>query len=284
MWVSDSGDDKLYAYNLATKARDSSKDFDTLSAAGNNNPIGIWSDGTTMWVADFSDDKLYAYNLATKARDSSKDFDTLSAAGNNSPLGIWSDGTTMWVSDLMATTNFTPTTWRQRRAILPKTLTRSARQGITVRTAFGRTGPQCGCPTLSDDKLYAYNLATKARDSSKDFDTLSAAGNNSPYGLWSDGTTMWVADEADDKLYAYELASNTSPTVTMAAPTSPVDGSATQTLTGTFSDDQGNDTATITIAAQLGTLGAVTKDDTAGTWEAEYTAPASTSSANRQTP
>ena len=160
------------------------KTFDTLNAAGNGNPIGIWSDGTTMWVDDFSDDKLYAYNLATKARDSSKDFDTLSAAGNNNPYG-----------------------------------------------AFGRTGPQCGWPTFNDDKLYAYNLATKERDSSKDFDTLNAAGNNTPFGLWSDGTTMWVADEVDDKLYAYELAEpNTAPTVTLSAPTSPVDGSATQTL------------------------------------------------------
>ena len=76
---------------------------------------------------------------------------------------------------------------------------------------------------------------------------------------------------------------NTAPTVTFAAPTSPVDGSATQTLTGTFSDDQGNDTATVTIAASLGTLGAVTKDDAAGTWEAEYTAPASTASEQTDT-
>ena len=94
---------------------------------------------------------------------------------------------------------------------------------------------------------------------------------------------MWVADNGDDKIYAYELASNTAPTVTIAAPTSPVDGSATQTVTGTFSDDQGNDTATITIAATLGTLGAVTKDDAAGTWEAEYTAPASTTAEQTDT-
>ena len=36
--------------------------FETLAAAGNNNPVGIWSDGTTMWVADTADDKIYAYN------------------------------------------------------------------------------------------------------------------------------------------------------------------------------------------------------------------------------
>ena len=31
------------------------------------------------------------------------------------------------------------------------------------------------------------------------------ASNDSPDGIWSDGTTMWVADTTDDKLYAYHL-------------------------------------------------------------------------------
>ena len=60
-----------------------------------------------------------------------------------------------------------------------------------------------------DDKLYAYDLSTKERDSDKDFDTLKAAGNEDPSGIWSDGTTMWVADSADDKLYAYDLEDKT---------------------------------------------------------------------------
>ena len=284
MWVADSGDDELYAYNLATTARDSSKDFDTLSEAGNGSPYGIWSDGTTMWVANAvsGDNKLYAYNLATTARDSSKDFDTLSEAGNNSPYGIWSDGTTMWVADNGDDKLYAYTLATKVRDSTKDFDTLSA-AGNNTPFGLWSDGTTMWVADFSDDKLFAYNLATTARDSSKDFDTLSEAGNGSPYGIWSDGTTMWVADDTDDKLYAYELASNTAPTVTMAAPTTPVDGSATQTVSGTFSDDQGNDTATITIAATLGTLGAVTKDDTAGTWEAEYTAPASTASEQTDT-
>ena len=46
----------------------------------------------------------------------------------------------------------------------------------------------------------------RRRDATKDFDTLAGAGNYSPSGIWSDGTTMWVADWSDDKLYAYNLA------------------------------------------------------------------------------
>ena len=49
---------------MSTKARDSAKDFDTLIAAGNRGPLGIWSDGTTMWVGDPGSDKIYAYSMA----------------------------------------------------------------------------------------------------------------------------------------------------------------------------------------------------------------------------
>ena len=84
---------------METKARVSGEDFDTLEAAGNTWPFGIWSDGETMWVADLFDEKIYAYDMATKARVSGKDFDTLQAAENTWPTGIWSDGETMWVAD-----------------------------------------------------------------------------------------------------------------------------------------------------------------------------------------
>ena len=154
LWVADYQDKKIYAYNLSTKAPDPNNDF-TLQAAGNNSPTGLWSDGTTLWVADYQDKKIYAYNLSTKAPDPNNDFNTLQAAGNNHPTGLWSDGTTLWVAD------------------------------------------------YQDEKIYAYNLSTKAPDPNNDFNTLQAAGNNAPYGLWSDGTTLWVADYQDEKIYAY---------------------------------------------------------------------------------
>ena len=43
----------------------------------------------------------------------------------------------------------------------------------------------------ADGMLYAYTLAGGARDSSKDI-TLDSA-NSSPVGIWSNGTTIWVA-------------------------------------------------------------------------------------------
>ena len=73
------------------------RDLNGLAAAGNDNPQGIWSNGTTMWVANDDDDKLYAYALATGARDTTKEFDL--HGDNGSPKGIWSDKTTVWVVD-----------------------------------------------------------------------------------------------------------------------------------------------------------------------------------------
>ena len=99
MWVSDYTDERVYAYDMATKAQIPGQGFGSLIAAGNTEPVGIWSDGETMWVGDWFDDKIYAYDMATKARVSGKDFDTLIAARNVFPEGIWSDGSTMWVAD-----------------------------------------------------------------------------------------------------------------------------------------------------------------------------------------
>ena len=157
MWVTDSVYDKIYAYRMSDRQRDADKDFDTLVAGSSYSPRGLWSNGTTMWVTDSVYDKIYAYRMSDRQRDSAKDFNTLDAAGNNSPLGLWSDGTTMWVLD-----------------------------------SFNR-------------KIYAYRMFDRERDSDKDFDTLAKAGYNNPIGIWSDGTTMWVSDWNDGKLYAYNM-------------------------------------------------------------------------------
>ena len=153
MWVADSGDDKLYAYALSNGDRDSDKEWDLHS--DNTDPAGIWSDETTMWVADSGDDKLYAYALSDGDRDSDKEWDLHS--DNTDPAGIWSDGPTMWVAD------------------------------------------------TADNKLYAYIREGGDRFSFVDITTLGAAGNENPGAITSDGTTMWVTDDSDDKVYAYVL-------------------------------------------------------------------------------
>ena len=70
---------------------------DVTLHADNENPGGIWSNGTTLWVVDTTDDKVYAYTLATGSRDTGSEF---SLHSENDELGrIWSHSTTMWVPD-----------------------------------------------------------------------------------------------------------------------------------------------------------------------------------------
>ena len=98
LWVANNGtdnsDDKIFAYTLADGLRDADKDIDSLNAAGNNVPVGLWSNSTTLWVSDFEDDKLYAYTLSSGVRNVSKEFTIISLA-----TGLWSDGITIWSCD-----------------------------------------------------------------------------------------------------------------------------------------------------------------------------------------
>ena len=56
--------------------------------------------------------------------------------------------------------------------------------------------------------IYAYSRSTSSRDEDKEFsgNVLFSAGNAHRLGIWSDGTTMFVVDDADGMVYAYELS------------------------------------------------------------------------------
>ena len=93
VWVSDFKTKILYAYTLATKARDPDRDI----AADSENvlPTGIWSDGTTMWVAENNRRRVFAYALADGARDESNEFELAPDIGG--PWALWSDGTSLFI-------------------------------------------------------------------------------------------------------------------------------------------------------------------------------------------
>ena len=188
MWVADSREDKIFAYDKTTRQRDESKDFYTLKAAGNNEPSGIWSDGMTMWVADPSDNKIYAYRMSDKSRDPDKDFDILSDnhnpranqfiradntrtwLDNTNPHGIWSDGATMWVTNTLI---------------------------------------------VSTNRIYAHRMSDWSRDGARDLilpthDADSRKDNKFPRHIWSDGTDLYVSDGYSDRIFVYSLPQGSS--------------------------------------------------------------------------
>ena len=93
VWVSDSGQDRLFAHDLESGERTEDRELELPRA--NSDPRGIWSDGETMWVLDGRADALFAYDLETGELLSEYEL----AAANSDPRGIWSDGVTIWVSD-----------------------------------------------------------------------------------------------------------------------------------------------------------------------------------------
>ena len=235
-WISNEIDHKIYAYALGTKERDSDQDFDTLEAAENNRPTGIWSNGATrsngatMWVADYDDGKIYAYQVNDKARDPDKDFDTLSSAGNTNPTGIWSDETTMWVADYedgkIYAYNLSDKAQDTTKEFNTLATGNNHPEGIwsdghTMWVANSHT-------STGGRKIYAYDMVTRDRveekEKEKEFNSLIAAGQRDPKGIWSDGNIMWVVDKLNHKIYAYYFP---------AEPTVPVTVRRTTTTTTT---------------------------------------------------
>ena len=218
MWVTNTGEhgtSTVFAYTLATSARDAGKDI-TLHT-DNVNPQGIWSNDTTIWVSDSVDRKLYAYTLATSARDDTKDI-TLHT-DNSTATDIWSNGTTVWVSDGNAKKLFAyALDGGARDADKEVDLTESGLRNAGIWS----NGTTVWVSDVPANKLYAYTLATNARDETRDI----ALAGRAPAGIWGNGTTIWVADNglaihgaptALHRIFSYRLPPSTPNDVTLSS-------------------------------------------------------------------
>ena len=143
--------------------------------------------------------------VADNPRALSKEFNLDSQ--NGAARGVWSNGTTIWVAD--ASDN----------KLYAHTLVNGARHtgnDIALHsdngdpTGIWSDGTTVWVADFGDDQLYAYALEGGKRQDGTDgttdreFDLHS--DNTHARGVWSDGTTVWVADSGDDQLYAYALA------------------------------------------------------------------------------
>ena len=96
IWVSDSGDDKLYAYNLSQRSRQAGKDINLSNA--NDDPAEIWSDGEIIWVLDTDDEHVYAYDLSAGNR--KKGYEFWPVPDNGDPEGgLTGHKLRFWVAD-----------------------------------------------------------------------------------------------------------------------------------------------------------------------------------------
>ena len=164
MFVTDHADDKIYAYRMSDTMWDSGKDV-TLDGA-NNNPQGLWCDGSHLWVAEDNDNltsKIFVYQRSDGSHAATMDLgapvlnpsSSDGTVNNNDQRGLWSNGATLFVVD------------------------------------------------NGDNQVYGYRLSDRTRDDAKNLSLDT--GNTSPEGLWFDGRVLWVVDSGDDRLYAYDL-------------------------------------------------------------------------------
>ena len=211
MWVADHNDGNLYAYTLSGGSRESSKDIGT-SASGNVNPRGVWSDGGTIWVTSEDDDKVYAYNLVSRLSDdttlsaltvSPKDIIGFAAGRTSYEVGVASTVTTATVAatanNAFATVGYSGTD--ASSAAGHQVDLNAGQNAVTVTVTAEDTTTQEYTVNINRGVTDSYGW--KAAD---DLDGLIAASNGSPYGIWANSTTMWVADSFDKKIYAYNLS------------------------------------------------------------------------------
>ena len=222
MWVGDPVTDKIYAYDMRTKARVPDKEFDTLASAGNGDSRGLWSDGETMWVPDPVAGKIFAYDMKTKARIPEREFHDL-RANNQHAGGLWSDGVTMWMSNWSLGKIYAyDMNTKERVPSKEFDILRDVREDDP--TGIWSDGTTLWIAARGPNKIYAYDLVTRERVPGKDFDTLASAGNDHPNGIYSDGETMWVSDTLDHKLYAYSMPQGSGTPEASIAPSKPDTG------------------------------------------------------------
>ena len=193
MWVVDTDDRMLYAYDLATQSRDAAKD---VVLWRNTHPLGLASDGVTLWVSDHQADTLYAYPVPGASSAPAADL-TLHPL-NASPSALWTDGATLWVAE---------DTDSRLYAYDLSDGARAPSQDLTLHPdnassgGLWSDGVTMWVSDPDDGHVYAYRLSDGARDASLDYVVSDESAR--VYGLWSDGWTLWMVDDGSDRVVGY---------------------------------------------------------------------------------
>ena len=196
MWVGFPFDDLAFAFDLTTLMIDTSSTIDS----GLSFPEGLMGHGPTIWVRDDSN-ILKAFNVSDQVRNGTLDL-TLVPVGTGTAIGnTCTDGTTVWAAisgggnTLLA-------------AYSLATGDRDPDKDITtVQTNTGSAPPHItyydGTIFISGrHHVYAYTTETKLRNVAFEFAHPDFAGDG---GIWTNGTTMWIADDREFTIFAFTL-------------------------------------------------------------------------------
>ena len=96
LYVGDSRDRKVYAYDMETRSRRSGHDINGIDTLGRD-MTDFWIDGETIWISYWLSDFVRAYDAETGAH--KPRLDVQLARENAGPIGIYSDGFNLWCMD-----------------------------------------------------------------------------------------------------------------------------------------------------------------------------------------
>ncbi len=199
-YVTDTGDETVYAYNAATGTRVPGSDID-LSTAGNEGSQGITVLDNKFYVADAPDDTVYAYNAADGTRVPGSDITLNYPANNRFPVGIAAHEGKLWLVD-SSDKVFVYNTDGTRDTSLDFDLDSANTSPSGIVALDGKLW----ITDHTANKVYVYDAATGTRAASYDFDLDT--DNTSPFGITYFDGKLWVLDSLDlnDKVFAYNAA------------------------------------------------------------------------------
>ena len=194
------------------------RDFDTLSAAGNTSPEDIWLNisgspaSGDVYVTDNVKSKVFVYDYTSKARKESAEIDMLNDLVL-APRGIVGNTTTdrLYVVDdlskMVSVFRLSDMTYLPDENIYLLGFTPgtdSAPRGLWLDTSTG---------TLyvvyeRSNRILAYNVTSRERDSAKDI-SPEISGIHEYYGVWSNGTFLWLSDTVTEKIYGFNFPAGT---------------------------------------------------------------------------
>ena len=211
LWVVDQDDKRVYPYTISTRTLNTSK-TQIILVDDQTAVFGICGDATTASVSDEDDSRLYAYSSDGTGRTPQAETDL--NPDMTEAYGVWSDGehigTASSCDDKLYARN--PYTMNQSDRDIDLSESRDDLTGIHWNQAASTMeAHQTQYLWVSADG-WTWTLGrtgtsitgTKAGSIDQTIDLHT--DNTAPSGLWSDGTTIYVADQDDDKLYAHLLA------------------------------------------------------------------------------
>ena len=208
LWVADGGSHPLVAWDLDKGDRVSARDFLLAERTGLAQKGAVWAYGRTLWITSPDQFKAFAFNVPnddtslSELTVSPRDIIGFTSGRYRYAVGMASTVTTATLSavatDDDARVDYNPADADAETEGYQVTLSPGSNNVTITVTAEDGVSTQRYTLTIARGTTDIYGWKAV-----NDLDGLIAADNLFPVGLWSDGTSFYVADDLTQHIYVY---------------------------------------------------------------------------------